>query len=469
MLSIRTCRGARYCDGRTRREILRAGAIGLGSLTLPGLLRLEEAAAATIPPHRPAPKARSVILLFLSGGPAHLDMWDLKPQAPAEIRGTFRPISTRVPGTQISEHLPRMAQLADKYTVIRSLTHSNPDHPAAAYWMMVGSPMQRASPQIVTMSREDRPHPGSVLAKLLPRPAALPSFVMVPEAISPVGPERPGQYAGFFGAAYDPYRVNSDPNLPTYSPGALSHLQDVTLRRLEDRRELLDQIDRQARVLERTAAAHVLDPHYTRAFDLLSSPAAQRAFDINTEPAQTRDRYGRHVFGQSALLARRLVEAGVRLVHVNWVRHDNGKGGQGYDSHRDHLQWAKTQLLPPTDAAFAELVSDLHERGLLDETLVIMMGEFGRTPRFNSNGGRDHWPWCFSVVVAGGGVKSGQVYGASDKIGAYPTNSPVTPQDLTATLYHCLGVDPHTVIYDLQHRPYVLVEGTPVHGLLKGA
>jgi uncharacterized protein (DUF1501 family) len=203
-----------------------------------------------------------------------------------------------------------------------------------------------------------------------------------------------------------------------------------------------------------------------RAFDLLSSPAAQRAFDINAEPARTRDRYGRHVFGQSVLLARRLVEAGVRLVHVNWVRHDNAKGGQGYDSHRDHLNWAKTELLPPTDAAFAALLEDLTERGLLEETLLIMMGEFGRTPRFNPSGGRDHWPSCFSVVLAGGGVKGGRLHGASDRIGAYPTSSPVTPQDLMATLYHSLGVDPHTIIYDLQHRPYVLVEGSPLHSLL---
>jgi hypothetical protein len=460
MLSIRSGRGTRHCDGLTRREALRVGAIGLGGLTLPGLLHLQEAAA------RPAAKARSVILLFLNGGPSHLDMWDLKPQAPEEIRGTFRPIPTNVSGVQISEHMPRMAKLADRYAIIRSVSHSTPNHPAASYWMMVGSPMQRTAPQSVTMSREDRPHPGSALAKLLPPSPALPSFVMVPEAISPVGPERPGQHAGFLGAAYDPYRVNSDPNLATYSAGALSNLKDVTVRRLEDRRELLDQIGREARRLERSAATQALDPHYARAFDLLSSAAAQRAFDISAESVQTRDRYGRHVFGQSVLLARRLVEAGVRLVHVNWVRHDNGKGGQGYDSHRDHLEWAKTELLPPTDAAFAALVEDLAERGLLEETLVIMMGEFGRTPRFNKNGGRDHWPSCFSVVLAGGGVKGGQVLGASDKIGAYPTTNPVTPQDLMATLYHCLGVDPHTVIYDLQHRPYVLAEGTPVRSLL---
>lgn len=466
MLSIRSRQGTQYCDGLTRRELLRAGAIGLGGVTLPGLLRLQEATATPARNARSKAKARSVILLFLSGGPSHLDMWDLKPQAPEEIRGTFRPIATRVPGIQISEHMPRMAGLADRYAIIRSLSHTTPNHPAASYWMMVGSPMQRVAPQVVTMSREDRPHPGSALAKLLPPPPALPSFVMVPEAISPVGPERPGQHAGFLGAAYDPYRVNSDPNLPTYAPGALNPAQGVTVHRLEERRELLDHIGHQVKQLEHSAAAQALDPYYTRAFDLLSSPAAQRAFDINAEPAHTRDRYGRHVFGQSVLLARRLVEAGVRLVHVNWVRHDNGKGGQGYDSHRDHLSWAKTELLPPTDAAFAALLEDLTERGLLDETVVIMMGEFGRTPRFNPNGGRDHWPSCFSVVVAGGGVRGGLVHGASDKIGAYPTSSPVTPQDLIATLYHCLGVDPHTIVYDLQHRPYVLVEGTALHALL---
>jgi hypothetical protein len=405
-------------------------------------------------------------MLFLSGGPSQLDMWDLKPEAPEEIRGTFKPIDTNVPGVRISELMPRMARLADKYAIIRSASHTSPNHPAAAYWMMVGSPMQRAAPQIVTMSREDRPHPGSALAKLLRNRPAMPPFVMVPEAISPVGPERPGQHAGFLGAAYDPYRVNSDANLADYSPGALEPMRDVTIGRLEDRRSLLDQLGRQARHLDDTTAAQVLDPYYARAFDMVSSAAAQRAFDIAAEPAATRDRYGRHVFGQSVLLARRLIEAGVRLVHVNWVRHDNGKGGQGYDSHRDHLEWCKTELLPPTDAAFASLIEDLADRGLLDETLVLMLGEFGRTPRFNANAGRDHWPQCFSVVLAGGGIRGGQVYGSSDKIAAYPTSPPVSPEDLMATLYHCLGVDPHTVIYDMQHRPFTLVEGQPVTALL---
>ena len=227
----------------------------------------------------------------------------------------------------------------DKYAIIRSMQHASGNHPAAAYWMMVGSPMTRLAPQVVTMSREDRPHPGSALAKLLPHRPGMPPFVMVPEAISPVGPERPGQHAGFLGAAYDPYRVNSDPNCADYSPGVAA----ARSRRHRAPGSTIaaacsDQVSRQARHLEQTAAAQALDPYYTRAFDLISSPAAQRAFDIAAEPARTRDRYGRHIFGQSVLLARRLVEAGVRLVHVNWVRHDNGPGGQGYDSHRDHLE-----------------------------------------------------------------------------------------------------------------------------------
>jgi hypothetical protein len=446
---------------------LRAGAIGLGGLTLPELLRLEQTAAAC--PTTAASKkgkARSVILLFLSGGPSQLDMWDLKPEAPEEIRGTFRPIATNLPGMQISEHLPRTARLAHQYAIVRSVSHSNSNHPAAAYWMMVGSPIGRSAPQVVTMSREDRPHPGSALAKLLPAKHSLPPFVMVPEAISPVGPERPGQYAGFLGAAYDPYRVNSDPNLPGYSPGALNPSRELGPTRLGGRRSLLDQLAHQARFQEHTALSGSLDPCYVRAFDLVSSPAAQHAFDITAEPQRTRDRYGRHVFGQSVLLARRLVEAGVRLVHVNWVRHDNAKGGQGYDSHRNHLRWAQTELLPPTDAALASLIEDLSDRGLLEETLVVVTGEFGRTPRFNRQGGRDHWPHCFSVVLAGGGVRGGQIYGSSDRIAAYPTSHPVSPQDLVATLYHCLGVDPHALIYDQQHRPYTLVEGEPLHGLL---
>ncbi len=462
MLNVRVSGGARHCDGMTRRDLLRVGALGLGGLTLPGLLRLERAAAS---PGRP--RARSVIVLFLSGGPSHLDSFDLKPEAPEEIRGTFRPAATRVNGIHVADTLPGIARVMDRCCVIRSMQHGNNNHPAASYWMMVGMPMTRPAPQIVTMSREDRPHPGSVIARLLPTAPQLPPFVMVPEAISPVGPERPGQHAGFLGAAYDPYRVNSDPNSARYSPGSLQPGADIPPGRIDHRRALLAQLGAHARYLDATAPAQVLDPYYTRAFDLVSSPAAQRAFDVAAEPESVRDRYGRHIFGQSVLLARRLVEAGVRLVHVNWVRHDNGPGGQGYDSHRNHLDWCRTELFPPTDRAVAALVEDLTERGLLDETLVIVTGEFGRTPRFNAAGGRDHWANCFSVLLAGGGVRGGMVHGASDRIGAYPSTTPVHPQDLMATLYHCLGIDPHTTIYDLQHRPLPLMDGEPVGAILQ--
>jgi Protein of unknown function (DUF1501) len=458
MLRLDVRHGSRHCDGMTRRDWLRVGALGVGGLTLPNLLQLEASA-----PRRA--RARSVILLFLSGGPSHLDMWDLKPDAPEEIRGTFRPAATRVPGIQVCEHMPMTARVLDKCAIIRSMRHATGNHPAATYWMMIGSPMTRVAPQVVTMSREDRPHPGAVAARLLGPNHQMPAWVMVPEAISPVGPERPGQHAGFFGAACDPYRVNSDPNSVAFSPGSLAPNHDIDGARLDARRALLREVSQHARFLDKTAPAQTLDPYYTRAFDLVSSPAAQQAFDIGAEPAGTRDRYGRHIFGQSVLLARRLVEAGVRLVHVNWVRHDNGPGGQGYDSHRDHLNWARTELLPPTDRAIGALISDLAERGILDQTLIVVMGEFGRTPRFNTNGGRDHWPNCFSVLLAGGGIRGGHVLGASDRIGAYPTTNPVSPQDLMATIYTLMGIDPHTTIHDLTSRPLRLVEGEAVREL----
>jgi len=274
MLNLHTTCGVRHCDGLSRRDWLRIGALGLGGLTLPGLLHLERTHA-----EGARPRARSVIVLFLSGGPSHLDMWDPKPDAPEEIRGTFQPIATRVPGIRLSEHLPGTAAIMDRCCVIRSMQHGNNNHPAAAYWMMVGMPMTRPAPQIVTMSREDRPHPGAVAARLLPANPHVPPFVMVPEAISPVGPERPGQHAGFLGAAFDPYRVNSDANSEMYSPGSLQPGADMPGTRIDQRRALLAQVGAHARFLEDSEPAQVLDPYYTRAFDLVSSPAAQRAFD----------------------------------------------------------------------------------------------------------------------------------------------------------------------------------------------
>jgi uncharacterized protein (DUF1501 family) len=451
--------------GFTRRDVLRLGtAFGL---TLPALLHAETARREA---RLPGSRAKAVVILFLSGGPSQLDMWDLKPDAPAEVRGSFRPVATNVPGIQVCEHLPRMARVADRYTIVRSMSHEDTNHPSATYWMMTGGRLARPVIQASSMSRNDRPHLGAILAQRLGPRGDVPPFVMVPEFISPVGPARPGQHAGFLGPHFDPYLIAADPSASDYSAGTVRRAATLPVERIQDRRALLEDLEKADGFLAGRAARD-LDVYRARAIDLIASTAAQKAFDLSQEPARTRDRYGRHIFGQSVLVARRLIEAGTRLVQVNFVRHDNGKGGQGYDSHGvppnpPHLAWAKNELLPPTDAAFASLVEDLADRGLLAETLVVMMGEFGRTPRFNKFGGRDHWSRCYSVVLAGGGVPGGRIHGASDAIAALPTRDPVSPDDLAATVYHLLGVDHRMVMHDLQGRPVPLVEGKPVAALL---
>lgn len=449
----------------TRREWIRIGGIGLGGLSLPGLIAADSARSSLGDPIR-AGKAKAAIILFLNGGPSQLDMWDLKPDAPEEIRGTFRPIATSTPGVLISEGLPRTARLSDKYSIIRSLCHEDADHPTAAYWMMIGSPIGRRGGADVTMNRVDRPHPGSVVAKLRGSIGGMPPFVLVPEAISPIGVERPGQFAGFLGPAYDPWRIVGDPIHARFHVGALSLPEGVGVERLADRRGLLAALDACSKALADSPSAVTLDSAQARAFDLITSSRVQKALDLSAESSETHDRYGRTIFGQSTLLARRLIESGVRLVHVNWVRHDDGPGGQGYDTHRNHLSFCKSDLFPPTDAAFGSLIEDLSDRGLLDETLVVLMGEFGRTPRFNKDGGRDHWPRCFSAILAGGGVRGGYVHGASDRIGASATRDPATPADLIATLYHALGVDHHAWLRDLQNRPLRIAEGEPIADLM---
>jgi hypothetical protein len=435
-------------------------------LTLPGLLKAEQTSSQS---DGRTPAARSVIVLYLSGGPSQLDMWDLKPRASEEIRGTFQPISTNVPGIQISEHMPRMARLADRYTIVRSMSHNESDHLRAGYWVMTGARLTRSITAFSGMQRNDHPHLGAIAARARPA-AGMPSFVMVPEFVSPRRVSRPGQHAGFLGPQFDPYAIESDPNLPDYDPGAIRGSLRTSAARFDAFRSLLERFERSSPIVS-SPAAQDYEVFRQTALDMVSSRAAQQAFDISGEPSSTRDRYGRHIFGQSALVARRLVEAGVRLVQVNFIRHDNGPGGQGYDSHASgsnppHLKWAKEELLPPTDAAFAALVEDLADRGLLEETLVVMMGEFGRTPKFNAGGGRDHWPGCYSLVLAGGGVAAGHVYGASDKIAARATRDPVSPDDLLATVYRQLGVDHRATIYDLEDRPHKIVDGEPVRGLL---
>jgi hypothetical protein len=385
------------------------------------------------------------------------------------VRGTFRPIRTNVSGIEISEHLPLLARCADRYALVRSVSHTEGNHPAGCYWMITGRPYPRASALSVAMSRRDHPHYGATLAQVRPTESrALPSFVTLPEQMNPNGPIRAGQHAGFLGAAHDPMVINGDPNRPGFTPGELRLSDHISQDRLLRRRALLSQANLRTRLESSPGEADVaaLPAHVSGAFDLISGGEAARAFDLEREPAAIRDRYGRHIFGQSVLMARRLVEAGVRLVAVNWVRHDDGAGGQGWDTHATHLPWCKDELLPPTDRAVSALLTDLHDRGRLEETLVIVMGEFGRTPKFNRDGGRDHWPDVFSVLMAGGGIRGGQVLGASTPDGAYPATDPVSPGDLAATLYHCLGVDPSAEIHDVQNRPFPLAEGQVLRALL---
>jgi hypothetical protein len=451
--------------GWSRRQLLSWGATAFG-LSLP---RLWEARANTAEAVGRGGKAKSIVILYLSGGPSQLDMWDMKPRSPEEVRGTFRPISTPVAGIQICEHLPRMARIADRYTIIRSMSHNEADHLRAGYWVMTGGRLTRAITAFSGMDRNDHPHVGGVVSRHLPA-QKVPAFVTIPEFVSPRGVPRPGQHAGFLGTGHDPYLIHSDPNLPDYHPGPIYGSAELAGDRIDSMRTLLTALEGASAYHDHTSSP-ASDPLRERAFDIITSANVRQAFDLSRESAAVRDRYGRHFFGQSTLVARRLIEAGVRLVQVNYIRHDNGKGGQGYDSHSvppspAHLTWLRNELLPPTDAAFASLVEDLEDRGLLEETLVMMMGEFGRTPKFNSHAGRDHWPNCYSLVMAGGGVRRGYVHGQSDRHAAEPTTDPVSPDDLLATVYHLLAIDTRATHYDLDNRPHVLCSGQIVRELL---
>jgi hypothetical protein len=405
----------------------------------------------------PAP-VRSCILIFYYGGPSHLDTWDMKPNAPREVRGEFRSIATRVPGIRVSEHLPHSARVVDRLAIVRSLHHPMTNHNAAAFAALSGRPPAKGDLELLANDRNDPPCLGSVLSHELPERRGLPTFVALPHVMHNVV-KLPGQVAGFLGSAHDPFQVASDPNAPDFHLDELELPGDVSLDRLGRRESLL-------RRAERAAPAHDLDAYREKAVRLLHSETVRHAFRLDREDPKLRDRYGRTKHGQSLLLARRLVEAGVRFVTV----YDHQANGQlaNWDAHSDVFPRHKNDLLPPADRAFAALIEDLASRGLLESTLVIAMGEFGRTPKINAQAGRDHWPYCFSAVLAGGGVRGGTVYGASDKIGAYPDLDGVSPGDLAATLLWRFDLEPTTEVLDLSGRPFRLAEGQPLHALFDG-
>jgi hypothetical protein len=440
------------CTGLTRRSFVQAGLLGLGSLGLADLFRLRAAAAP-----RSSRPATNVILFWLSGGPGHMETWDPKPTAPAPYRGPFGAIHTRLPGVLFGELLPRQAEIADKLAIVRTVNHGSGDHTMSNHWMLTG--FEGPAVNAPDFMKQRRPALGAVVSRMRGANApGMPPYVAVPHLRG--GTDNFFHYAAYLGGRANPFIVESDPNLPEFRVRNLSYPAEMTFGRLEDRRQLLATVDQVRRSAERPTAD--LDGHYQQAFDLLTSPRVATSFAIGAEPAALRDRYGRHTFGQSALLARRLVEAGVTFVTVNCVPWDH----HGTPPQLKTEEGARL-LIPHLDRAVAALVEDLVQRGLYDSTLVVAMGEFGRTPRMNASAGRDHWGHTFSVLFGGGGFRMGQVIGRSGPRGEEVTDRPISPQDVAATVYHHLGIDSHMALPDQQGRGLHLVEtGQPIRELL---
>ncbi|MFN3653456.1 MAG: DUF1501 domain-containing protein [Armatimonadota bacterium] len=445
-------RASRVCDGTTRRELLRFG--GLGMLGLRGAPALARAAGP-----RGFGRAKSLLFISLFGGPSHQDMWDLKPDAPSDVRGEFKPIETNVSGIRICEHLPKLARMADRYVLVRSVTHPDNGHGSAMYTNFTGfpHPMPNTNP---VPSVDDYPAYGSVISALRPPKVSVPPFIVVGGTQIVCGNQIPGQRAGFLGPALEPFVVEGDPNRPDFRVPELSLPKEIPTLRLDRRRTLLDSVERGARLAERGAPAEALDAIRRGAFELLASRQIREALDLSPEKPELRERFGRDTFGQSLILARRLIEAGVPCVTVNWSR------GGPWDTHGNNFAAMKDSLLPPFDRSFSTLLQDLTDRGLLDSTLVIATGEFGRTPKINKDAGRDHWAGVYTTVLAGGGIQGGRVHGTSDAEAAYPASDPVGPADIAATLYHCMGIHPETEVYDRTNRPLKISTGQPIGTIL---
>ncbi|MBI3838567.1 MAG: DUF1501 domain-containing protein [Planctomycetia bacterium] len=453
-----------------RDAMIRLGQAGLGALTLPGLLRAEQIAASS----RLRASAKNCILLYLWGGPPQQDMWDMKPEAPDGIRSQFKPIDTVVPGIQICDQLPQIARHTEKMAIVRSFTHPSNTHEVGVYHTLTGKINNTLAVPRNMRNRNDFPNTGAVVSYFSP-PAAMPASVTIPRPIGHDGVIYSGTYAGFLGAQYDPMELKSPGEVNAPPPHSLDLLDGVDANRLQARcglLKLLEDYDRIAQQRGPLKGPRGLEQFREQAFRMLMSPEARGAFDLARENDQLRDRYGRNEYGESFLLARRLVESGVRLVTVVWYYicpdgnvanvWDNHGGTASLGGITGYQMLKEKYCLPPLDRAYSALLEDLSARGLLDETLVVMLGEFGRTPKINKAAGRDHWGACQSVVLAGGGIRGGQVYGASDRHAAYPKNNPVSPEDVIATMYHALGIPPESLIHDREHRPHRISEGRPL-------
>jgi len=457
----------------SRRRWLQLAGSGALGLNLGGLLKAQ---AASVPANNIKP-IRACILIFYYGGPSHLDTFDLKPNAPVEVRGEFKPISTAVPGLQICEHLPKLAKWMHKAAVIRSLSHQARLHDSASIHVLTGRPLEGPDRELFAPQPQFYPSHGGAVAYMQRSQQRVLPFASLPYEFHNVVPT-PAQGGGFLGQEFDPLRIEADPANLAYQAAMFRPVADLAAERMAERRQLLESLD------PTNAAGQRLRDNLDRAYRLLSSEPIRQAVDVTREPQEVRERYGfgtgpvavgegggggngsemgyaRQMRGQNLLLARRLVEAGVPFVNV----YDFKQQGQNWDAHFNNAGQHKNHLLPQADQALAALIQDLDERGLLDSTLIVGLGEFGRTPKINAQGGRDHWPDCYSVLLAGGGVTGGAVYGASDRLGAYPAIDMVTPGDLAATIFWRFGIDPAAEIHDQTGRPHRLASGEPIKRL----
>lgn len=460
--------GARLCDGMTRREWLRIGGLGAVPLSMQGLLA-QSAATAASDVNTVRAKAKACIILFLFGGPPQHETWDPKPDAPAEIRGDGHTIQSSIPGLRVGEWMPHSARSAHRVAVLRAVSSQDNAHSSSGYAMLTGVPHQPTNTENSQVGApNDWPCLGAVVRRLRRNPGQLPAAVTVPEHLwNTGGIVWPGQNAGWLGRTYDPWLLTCNPNAADFQVPELGLAAEVPPLRLQGRQSLLEAVNRHLDAVDRSERHSRFEAQSQQAFDLLKSPRARRAFQLDQEPPAVRDRYGRHRFGQSVLLARRLVEAGVSLVQVNWTRSpEDSNDNPVWDTHTKNSERLRSALMPPMDAAYSALLEDLADRGMLDETLVVWMGEFGRSPKINARAGRDHWGHVYSAALAGGGVRGGIVHGSSDRIGAYPKDGRVQPQDLAATIFHCLGFNPETEIHDSLGRPTVISRGTPIREVL---
>ena len=484
MLVVPGDQGSVTCDsGLTRRELLRVGGSSLIGLSLAQMLELQQASAKEVHAGAGGPgwgKAKSVILIYLQGGPSHLDLWDPKEGCASDVQSIFKPIKAKVPGMEVTELLPNIAKVTDKFTFIRSMSYTPVglfNHTAAMYQMLTGYTTDKVSPsgQLEPPTPKDFPNVGSNITKLMPPSVPMLPFVMMPRPLQESGVIGKAGTAGFLGRAYDPFYLYppgddlDNSKMDKINAGDLALRPELSSLRMSRRQRLLNLINGGMPALSKAVEHFDLDKYTQKALSLVVSGRARTAFDLKEEKAAIRDRYGRTTFGQSCLLARRLVEAGTRFVQINWPKVANSDR-HSWDVHKGLPDRMKKLSGPMLDPGVAGLIGDLDDRGLLDETLVVVVGEFGRSPKMgistsgngNDKNGRDHWPYCFTSIVAGGGIKRGYVYGKSDETGSAPVENPVHPTDLLATIYHAVGINPRTLVYNHLNQPRELVKGEAV-------